>query len=63
MFFLKKIGVGFCQITRYCRKVGGWMHVDADGMACIQQGGVFIVKNSRYLFLEGEDWCFIYRNR
>lgn len=60
---LKKIGVWFCQFTRYCGKVGGWMHVNADGMARIQQGGVFIVKNSRYLFLEGENWCFIYRKR
>lgn len=59
----KKIGVGFCQITRYCGKVGGWMHVDADGMARIQQGGVFIFKNSRHLFLRRVDWCVNYRNR
>lgn len=49
----------FFQITKYCGKVRGWVHVNADGMAHIQQGGVFIVKNSRYLFLDGENWNYL----
>lgn len=38
------------------------MHMDADSMAGIQQGGVFIVKINRWeLFLEGQNYCFFYK--